>query len=97
MSGECYMERALACAALPLHVLEALYPPGEGEHPRRRMGSQASTLRRLGLEVRPDIAQLLIKLRASARVCEKTGRRKLGRNAEAQRTALARALAGQED
>ena len=94
LGGVAYMDRALACAALSMRALEVLYPPGPGEHPSRRMGCQGATLRRIGQQVRPEVAALLVELGASARVCEAAARRVHGGDPARQRAAAMLKIAG---
>jgi hypothetical protein len=70
-----YMERALACARVEYTVLEVLYPRLESERacPTCTVSAQGLTLRRLGKEIHPAAASLLIALRASARAVEAAG------------------------
>ena len=85
-SGLTYMERALACARLPVSALEVLYPRRESERqcPACTVSAQGLTLARLGREIDARAARVLVATRASAREVEAAGVRANGGDARRQ-------------
>ena len=86
-----YMGRCLLAAELPEHVLEVVFPRLACETRSGTISSLGLLLRRLGKEIRPEVATVLDRTRASGLVVQHAGLQKWGGIAEEQMVAAKRA------
>jgi len=93
-NGITYMARCLAAVRLDWTVLEVLYPRQDSEKRGCPISSQGLTLLRLGQEIDPKVAELLIELRASAREVEAVGKREHRGDPRCQLQAAQRFISG---